>query len=428
MKDEIGFWSIVAIGIGGMVGGGIFAVLGLAVELSHGGTPISFFIAGIVALLTSYSYAKLSVKYPSRGGTTEFLNIAFGTGAITGGLNVLLWLSYIVMLSLYSHAFGSYGASFFPESMQMLSKHVLISSVIIVIAGLNASSADIIGKAEDYMVFIKLAILLIFVIVGLKSVSIGALKPVTWSPTLQLVAGGMIIFLAYEGFELIANTGEDVKDPKCTLEKAYYAAVGFVIILYVFIALVVVGNLPIQSIVDAKDYALAAAARPFMGNFGFILVGIAALLSTSSALNATLYGTARLTYIVAKEGELPKTLTKKVWNKPLEGLLITSCITLIVSNLFNLSSISMMGSAGFLLIFAAVNMANIKLSGKTQSIGAISLIGFICCVFALGTLIWETIITAPRNTVVLIIMIVLSFSIEILYRVITERKIKPSVN
>jgi amino acid transporter len=428
MKDEIGFWSVVAIGIGGMVGGGIFAVLGLAVDLSHGGTPLAFFIAGIVALLTSYSYAKLSVTYPSRGGTIKFLNIAFGTGIITGGLNVLLWLSYIVMLSLYSHAFGSYGASFFPENMQVLFKHILISSVIIFITGLNALNADIIGKAEDYMVFVKLAILLVFVFVGLMSVDIDALRPVTWSPPLQLIAGGMIIFLAYEGFELIANTAEDVKDPKLTLEKAYYAAVGFVIVLYVLISVVVVGNLPIQQIIDAQDYALAAAARPFMGNLGFIMVGIAALLSTSSALNATLYGTARLTYIVAKEGELPKTLTKKVWNKPLEGLLLTSCITLIVSNLFDLSSISMMGSAGFLLIFAAVNIANIKLSEKTHSVGIISLIGFICCVSALGMLIWETIMTTPMNVVVLIIMIVLSFSIELIYRVFSDRKIKLSVH
>jgi amino acid transporter len=94
----IGFWSTVAIGIGGMVGGGIFAVLGLAVQMAHGGTPLAFLISGIVALLTAYSYAQLSVAYPTRGGTVEFLNQAFGPGVFTGGMNVLLWLSYIIML------------------------------------------------------------------------------------------------------------------------------------------------------------------------------------------------------------------------------------------------------------------------------------------------------------------------------------------
>ena len=112
-KKTIGFWSAFSIGIGGMIGGGIFAVLGLSVTLSHGGTPIAFAIAGLIALVTSYSYSKLSVTFPSSGGTVEFLNQGIGTGVLTGGLNILLWISYVVMLSLYSHAFGSYGATFF---------------------------------------------------------------------------------------------------------------------------------------------------------------------------------------------------------------------------------------------------------------------------------------------------------------------------
>ena len=112
---KIGLWGAVAIGVGGMVGGGIFAVLGLAVQLAHGGTPVAFALAGVVALLTAYSYARLSVAYPSRGGTVAFLDRAFGSGMFTGSLNVLLWLSYVVMLSLYAFAFGSYGATFLPR-------------------------------------------------------------------------------------------------------------------------------------------------------------------------------------------------------------------------------------------------------------------------------------------------------------------------
>ena len=123
-RDNIGFLAIVSIGIGGMVGGGIFAVLGLAVQLAHGGTPVAFLVAGLVALLTSYSYAKLAVAYPSEGGTVEFINQAFGGGILTGALNVLLWISYIIMLSLYAYAFGSYGSSFFPEALQPIIKHL----------------------------------------------------------------------------------------------------------------------------------------------------------------------------------------------------------------------------------------------------------------------------------------------------------------
>ena len=111
----IGFFEAASIGVGGMVGGGIFAVLGLAVELAGGGTPVAFVVAGLVALVTAYSYSRLAVTFPSSGGTVTYLNQAFGTGAVTGSLNVLLWLSYVVMLSLYAFAFGSYGATFFPR-------------------------------------------------------------------------------------------------------------------------------------------------------------------------------------------------------------------------------------------------------------------------------------------------------------------------
>src|SRR5664279_1230949 len=126
-EGKIGFLAVFALGVGGMVGGGIFAVLGLAVQLAHGGTPVAFALAGVVALLTTYSYAKLSVAYPSRGGTVTFLDRAFGAGMFTGSLNVLLWLSYVVMLSLYALAFGSYGATFLPVAWQVIGKHGLIS-------------------------------------------------------------------------------------------------------------------------------------------------------------------------------------------------------------------------------------------------------------------------------------------------------------
>ena len=139
-QNKMGFWSVVSVGIGGMVGGGIFAVLGLSVQLAQGGAPLAFAIAGIIALLTTYSYAQLSVAFPSRGGTVMFLNKAYGTGLFTGGMNVLLWLSYIVMLSLYASAFGSYGATFFPPSVQELAKHGLISGIILAVSALNLLS------------------------------------------------------------------------------------------------------------------------------------------------------------------------------------------------------------------------------------------------------------------------------------------------
>lgn len=425
-KDKsIGFWSVFSIGVGGMVGGGIFAVLGLAVQLARGGTPVAFILAGAVALITSYSYARLSVAYPCQGGTVEFLNQAFGTGLITGSINVLLWLSYILMLSLYAHAFGSYGASFIHASTQQFWKHILISGIVVLLTGLNILGTKVIGEIEEWIVGFKIVILFLFIAAGVWSINVKQLQPPNWSNPLQLISGGMIIFLAYEGFELIANTAGNVKNPQKTLPRAYFSAVGFVITLYVFISLVAVGNLPIDQIVVAKDYALAVASRPFLGLFGFTLIAIAALLSTSSAINATLYGASRISYMLAKEGELPEELEKKIWNQPIEGLVITSILTLLVANLFDLSSISLMGSSGFLIIFAAVNASNFRLYRKTASHKSISALGSVICLVALGLLVQQTAKESPDNIFILLLMVGLSFTIEALYRKLTGRVILP---
>ncbi len=410
-----------------MVGGGIFAVLGLAVELAHGATPISFAIAGVIAVLTSYSYAKLSVTFPSQGGTVEFLNQAFGGGMITGGLNVLLWLSYVVMLALYAYAFGSYGASFFSAGSQPFWRHVMITLVVVVLTGLNLLGAAVVGRAEEWIVATKLSILALFVVAGLWTIQSSRLQPASWVGPVQMVAGGMVIFVAYEGFELIANAAQDVKDFRKTLPRAYYTSVGLVIVLYVLVAAVTVGNLSVPKIVAARDYALAASAKPFLGNFGFVLIAIAALLSTGSAINATLYGASRVSYIIAKDGELPKTLERKIWKRPVEGLLITSALTLLIANLFDLSSISTMGSAGFLLIFAAANTANVRLHEKTGSRRWISLLGVAGCLVALGVLVYHTAVSAPAQILVLAVMIGLAFAIEGAYRAATGRTIVPAL-
>lgn len=425
-KERLGYWSAVSIGIGGMVGGGIFAVLGLAVELAKGGTPIAFAIAGLIALITAYSYARLSVTFPSRGGTVEFLNQAFGGGILTGSLNILLWLSYIAMLSLYAYAFGSYGASFFPDAVQPVWKHVLTSGVIVLFSCLNILGTKIVGKSEDFIVAIKLLILLIFLGAGMWTINMNYLLPTMWSNPLQLVSGGMIIFLAYEGFELIANTAENVTEPRKNLPRAYFTAVGFVIILYVLVSLVTVGNLPIDKIIASKDYALAEAAKPFLGTIGFSLIVVAALLSTGSAINATLYGTARISYIIAKEGELPAQLDHMIWRRPIEGLLITTGLTLLIANLVDLTNISIIGSSGFLIIFATVNFANARLAVRTGSKKWASVAGGIVCLMALTVLITHRAITSPKDLWILFAMVGLAFIIEVIYRKNTGRSIKSS--
>jgi amino acid transporter len=200
----------------------------------------------------------------------------------------------------------------------------------------------------------------------------------------------------------------------------------FVIVLYVLVAVVTVGTLSFAQIAGARDYALAEAARPSLGEAGYLLIAVAAMLSTASAMNATVYGAARLSYVIAKDGELPEELERKVWGKPIEGLLITSGATLLLANLVDLSSMSTMGSAGFLLIFAAVNVANVKLARETGSRRWLSVIGAALCVAALASLLWQTAAHSPGGLWVLAGMAGAAVAVEALFRATTRRRKRSS--
>ncbi|RUA25000.1 MAG: amino acid transporter, partial [Bacteroidetes bacterium] len=196
-NKKIGLKEAMSIGIGGMVGGGIFAVLGLAVSLGKGGTPVSFLIAGIIALITSYSYVKLSLSFPDRGGTVKFINKGFGRGVFSGGINNLLWISYIIMLSLYSSAFGSYAPNLWEiTGNKSLDSHIYLSSIIILATFINYYSIKVVGKIESFAVIIKLVILISFVFIGAYGLfgnpNFHQLAISNWESPLKLLTAGMV--------------------------------------------------------------------------------------------------------------------------------------------------------------------------------------------------------------------------------------------
>jgi amino acid transporter len=424
-NSKIKLKDAISIGIGGMVGGGIFAVLGLAVSLSKGGTPLAFLFAGIIALVTSYSYVNLSKKYPDRGGTVRFVNEGFGKTIFSGGINNLLWISYIIMLSLYASAFGSYAPNLFKLTGNGIDFHIYASAIVIIATAINYYSIKIVGKIESFAVIIKLIILISFVIIGIYGLfgnpNLSQLSVSSWEAPLNLLTGGMVIFVAYEGFELIANAVPDIENPEINIPKAYYYSVIFVIILYVVIAAVTIGSLPFKEIASAQDYVLAEAAKPMLGKIGFTIITVAALLSTFSAINASLYGGSRVSYEIAEDDELPHQLTGQLWNQPI-GLFITAATTLIVTNLLNLKTISTAGSVGFLLIFAVVNYTGFKLSSEIKGNKVIPFIGFILCSAALLVLIVQQYTSNKSGVIIALSIIAICFIIELIYKKVKMKK------
>lgn len=425
-KAKITLAEAVSIGIGGMVGGGIFAVLGLAIAFAKGGTPVAFFLAGFITLLTSYSYSRLSLKYPSKGGTVKFINIAFGRNAFSGGTNNLLWVSYIIMLSLYSAAFGSYASTLIHiVSDVTLNKHILLSAIIVISALINYINVKVVAVTESYAVYIKLIILFLFIFIGAygltQSEFVFQLEVSNWSLPLRIISGGMVIFVAYEGFELIANATPEIKNPVRNIPRAYYISIGIVILLYIMIAIITVGSLDFDSIDKAEDYVLAVAARPVMKEVGFTIIAIAAMISTFSAINATLFGGSRVNYIIAEDEELPHEFTKHFWGEPI-GLAVTTILTLVIANSLDLISISTSGSAGFLLIFALVNYANIRLYKETSSNRIISWAGFILCLVAVVVLLvnqWEENL---KGTLITLGIIIGCYILETVYKSFDKQK------
>jgi amino acid transporter len=425
-SQRLGTFSTLSIGIGGMVGGGIFAMTGLSIEVTKAGAPLAFVIAGIVALLTSYSYLRLTLAYPGVGGTVDFLNRAFGGGILTGACCILLLLSYVVLVAVYAYAFGSYAADFFPQGSRDFWRHVLISGVIIGLAGLNVLAARMVIGTENLFNAIKMVLLGGFIVAGIVTpMDWTRLSPEHLVSPAGLLGGAMLIFLNYEGFELIANASGDVADRRRSLPIAYLGGVLIVIVLYVLVVTVVIAHMSFAEITESQNTALSAAGQAILGQYGYLAVVAAALFATTSAINATFYSSGRMAYIVAKTGELPDSFERTFRGEHDEGTIICAGLALIIANLVPLDAIATMGSAGFLIIFMAVNVANVLLARET---GSRAWISGLAAIFTAGALV-ALCITVDENPAtrrhlwILVGMIVGSLAIEIIYRAITGRSI-----
>jgi amino acid transporter len=399
----IGLVAATSIGVGGMIGAGIFSIFGVGAQIAGNAVYLSFIIAGIIALFCAYSYAKLGSTFPSAGGPVEFLIRGFGSGIISGGLNILLWVAYIFALALFARAFASYAVTFFPNLNANVLLYIFMNVVILVFLLVDIIGAKAVGRAEVIIVGVKLAILVLFIIVGSIFIKPALLATSQWPSSTNILFAAGILFLGYPGFGLITNAAEDMTEPKKMLPKAIYLSIIIVIAIYALIAFTVLGNLGVDKIIEAKDYALAAAAQPFLGKIGFSVMAVAALFSTASAINATLYGGANVSYVLAKNRQLPVQFNRRTWHDSREGLFITAALVLVFANFFQLGGIAMLGSASFLIIYGSVNIAHLKLLKET---GGNRYIIIASVVLTLATLILLVYYLAQHSLATLITLVV----------------------
>lgn len=420
----IGLLGAYSICIGGIIGGGIFATLGLAGEEARGATYISFLIGGVVALLTVYSYAHLSLTYPNKGGTVVFINRAFGFGLFSGTLNILLVLSYTILLAVYASALAVYGVTFFHGVDPIFTQKILAIGSIVVLALVNLVGPALAEKSGGAFNIGKLSILSIFVVAGLTSsgLTLERLTPADWVPAADIVAGGMLVFLSYEGFELIANAAPQIRDPRKNIPRALYGSVLIAIAFYLLIIVVSLGHLTFEALSKARDYSLCAAAEAFMGREGFLLLAAGAVLSTASAINAGLYGASKIPVEMSHVDQVSGVFMRQIHGRHPVGLAIITAITLLTVGYLNLRELSAAASAGFILVFAMVNLANAKLASQTASKWWISAVGALVCLAALATMLFQLAQQpASRYEVHMIAALVgLSFIHQLMYQVVMK--------
>ena len=422
---KIGLWAAVAIAVGTMIGASIFSIFGLGAQIAGKDLPEAFVLSGVFALIVAYSYAKLSAKIVSNAGPIEYILHGIGDNVLTGALSILLWLSYVVSISLFAKGFSGYFLPLFHLGATPLAMGVTEVALITVFTFLSYLGSSTVGKTEVYIVAVKLTILGVFIVLGFLTLKPGNISPAVGGTAVQgMISAAVIFFLSYMGFGLVTNASENIKDPEKTVPKAMFISIAVVMVVYIAVSLAAIGNLSIPALVQARDNALAEAARPFLGSFGFILISIGALFSVSSAINATLYAGANVAYSLAKDGELPEIFERKMWHGSQEGLYITAVLSMVFVLTLPLAAIASIISSIFTIIYLFVVFSHYRLA---RSVGGsrplIVVNGIILIAVFIGLLYyqWQHQRVAFIGTLVVLGGVVL---VEYLYRGLTRRRLK----
>jgi amino acid transporter len=416
--------EVISMAVGTMIGASIFSIFGLGAQVAGHDLPEAFLLSGVYALVVAYSYAILGSRIISNAGPIGFILKGMGDSIVTGALSILLWMSYVVSISLLVKGFTGYFLPVIHLDLTYINMAIVESVLIIFFVTLNFFGSKAVGKSELFIVFTKLTILFVFIIGGLWTIQAGNITPeFDYQHTGGLIYASVIFFLSYMGFGLITNASENIKNPKRNVPVAIFSSIFIVIVIYVLISLVTLGNLSLEEVIAAKENALAIAAKPFLGQFGFLLISIGALFSISSALNASIFGGANIAYSLAKDGELPEFFERKIWFKSTEGLYITAGLGLLIALIFDLGDIATITSSVFTIVYIFVLVSHIKLRKKYGGRLSLLLINLMILSAVFITLLyyqWQSHRSAFYGT---IITFAGSLMVECLLRLIRKRKL-----
>ncbi|MCY3410654.1 MAG: amino acid permease [Candidatus Heimdallarchaeota archaeon] len=373
-SGHLGLIGVVSMSLGALIGGGIFAVLGVATNIAGKGVILSYMISSVIALSSGYSYAKLTDHYKQDGGEFIFLEHFSPDTKFAGMISWFLLLGYVGSMAMYAYAFGAFFVVFLNQTpiAGINGARVFFSiSILVIFLLLNLRSIANSVMAENIMVYSKVIILLAFGLIGVYSISKGEHISVNQG---GIIEGGItnpilaisVIFVSFQGFQILTYTYSEIRGGSRILEKGIYISLISASLIYILIASVTTSLLTPNEIIIHEETVLAYAASEIFTSVifrgvAFYFIALAAIFSTASAINATLFSTARLVSTISSRNYLPGRLAQ-INSKgiPVPGLLMITGLTIILTSLSSLVEITAFASLCFLLIFAVVNFIAIK--------------------------------------------------------------------
>jgi amino acid transporter len=403
------------IGVGSMVGAGIFALLGAAGAVAGSAVWLSFLIAGIVAALQGYSFAKLGAKYPSGSGLLEYISRGFGPGHIAGIGAWLFFTAGSIVVAMIAASFGGYAASVVGQAGDPFWEKVLGVLLILVMTVLNSLGSNAVARVQSILVTIVLIILVIFAAVTIANWNPALLAPSGYPGVQHIISSVALTFFAFLGFGVITFTAKDLPNPTRQLPKAIYFALAIATTVYVAVSLGVFGTLTAEQVVEYGPTAIAEAAKPILGDAGYTLMVVTALLSTTGAVNAGLYPSIGMTRQLAAVGQFPPFFGRSVGRFPV-GILVMAGLAIVLVSFFNLTAIASIGSAVALIVFSTVTIGHFRLYKQT---GASIIVLVIALIATLGTLIVfcvTTLVNEPATAITLVAIVALSILVDVLWK------------
>ena len=363
-SKNVGLYSAIAMSLSGMMGSGLFTVLGYANLTAKSHIPIAFLLAGIAVFFTVYSCAKLSATFPVAGGPAGYIVSTYGNGFIAGWMNIFLYLGFLISTSLYASGFTEFIVVLTGSLFTAFELKLIGAGLVFAFALLNLLGASIVGLAGLVAIGAVLLSLLTYSAVGISHLNVAALDFGVGPIEGIAIATGML-YINYQGFAVVSSAAYSMTEPKKTIPKAMYIAVLFVIALYVIVSFVTIQLTPVEVIKANPSNVIGAKANILMGKAGFIGVGLIALLSCAAAVNATIFTATKVLGVVVTEHANAIWLTRVLGQGQIRRLLVSASIVIVLVLGFPVEIVGKMASMAFLLLFGVITYGHIRIHRQT---------------------------------------------------------------